>query len=149
MDVRSMCAPEFLHRPNAWSAISEVALHLLHSRCRGSSKDDATSTRRAIDRALYHRLLPIAAESGTRNARYDEAFCIVRTTGRLRAELNEQVEFAGEVENIRGDLSCKAQLHEAAGDTGLAVAVDLCVSNQVQRQSFVAGLENPAHDIRP
>ncbi|PRX90879.1 hypothetical protein B0G73_14023 [Paraburkholderia sp. BL25I1N1] len=30
---------------------------------------------------LYHRLLPIAAESGTRNARYEEAFGIVRTIG--------------------------------------------------------------------
>jgi hypothetical protein len=36
--------------------------------------------------ALYHRLLPIAAESGTRNARYEEAFGIVRTIGKLRAE---------------------------------------------------------------
>ena len=51
--------------------------------------------------ALYHRLLPIAAESGTRNARYDEAFGIVRTIGQLRAKLNEHVEFAGELENIR------------------------------------------------
>ncbi len=51
--------------------------------------------------ALYHRLLPIAAESGTRNARYDEAFSIVRTIGKLRAELKEHVEFAGELENIR------------------------------------------------
>jgi hypothetical protein len=51
--------------------------------------------------ALYHRLLPIAAESGTRNARYDEAFGIVRTIGKLRAELNEQVVFADELETVR------------------------------------------------
>jgi SWIM zinc finger len=51
--------------------------------------------------ALYHRLLPTAAESGTRKARYDEAFGIVRTIGQLRASLNEHVEFARELENIR------------------------------------------------
>jgi hypothetical protein len=51
--------------------------------------------------ALYHRLLPIAAESGTRNARYNEAFGIVRTIGQLRAKLNEHIEFAGELQNIR------------------------------------------------
>lgn len=51
--------------------------------------------------ALYHRMLPTAAESGTRRARYDEAFGIVRTIGQLRASLNEHVEFAGELETIR------------------------------------------------
>ncbi|WCM23625.1 hypothetical protein NDK50_22450 [Paraburkholderia bryophila] len=34
--------------------------------------------------ALYHRLLPVAAENGSRNARYDEAFGIVRAIGMLR-----------------------------------------------------------------
>jgi uncharacterized Zn finger protein len=51
--------------------------------------------------ALYYRLLPIAAESGTRNARYEEAFGIVRTIGKLRAELKEHGEFADELESIR------------------------------------------------
>ncbi|MGF6837890.1 putative Zn finger protein [Paraburkholderia youngii] len=51
--------------------------------------------------ALYHRLLPIAAESGTRNARYDEAFSIVRTIGKLRAQLKEQTQFADELQAIR------------------------------------------------
>jgi uncharacterized Zn finger protein len=51
--------------------------------------------------ALYHRLLPIAAESGTRNARYDEAFGIVRTIGKLRAELKEHAQFVDELETIR------------------------------------------------
>jgi uncharacterized Zn finger protein len=51
--------------------------------------------------ALYHRLLPIAAESGTRNARYDEAFGIVRTIGKLRAELKEQTQFVDELETVR------------------------------------------------
>ncbi|MFP3564067.1 hypothetical protein [Paraburkholderia sp. SIMBA_030] len=51
--------------------------------------------------ALYHRLLPIAAESGTRNARYDEAFGIVRTIGKLRAELKEHAQFVDELETVR------------------------------------------------
>ncbi|MCG5078513.1 SWIM zinc finger family protein [Paraburkholderia tagetis] len=51
--------------------------------------------------ALYHRLLPIAADNGTRNARYDEAFSIVRTIGKLRAELKEHAVFANELESIR------------------------------------------------
>ncbi|TCG03846.1 hypothetical protein BZM27_45325 [Paraburkholderia steynii] len=51
--------------------------------------------------ALYHRLLPIAAQSGTRNARYDEAFGIVRTIGGLRAELKEHAQFADELQTIR------------------------------------------------
>ncbi|MFL9959072.1 SWIM zinc finger family protein [Paraburkholderia nemoris] len=51
--------------------------------------------------ALYHRLLPIAAESGTRNARYEEAFGIVRTIGKLRAQLTEHVQFADELQTIR------------------------------------------------
>ncbi|CAG4907024.1 hypothetical protein R52603_03479 [Paraburkholderia saeva] len=51
--------------------------------------------------ALYHRLLPIAVESGTRNARYDEAFGIVRTIGTLRAELKEHAQFVDELETVR------------------------------------------------
>ncbi|HYS67060.1 MAG TPA: hypothetical protein VEN30_25060 [Paraburkholderia sp.] len=50
---------------------------------------------------LHHRLLPIAAETGTRKARYEEAFGIVRTIGNLRAQLNEHVQFADELEAIR------------------------------------------------
>ncbi|MFL9906873.1 SWIM zinc finger family protein [Paraburkholderia sp. RL17-337-BIB-A] len=50
---------------------------------------------------VYHRLLPIAAESGTRNARYDEAFGIVRTIGKLRAELKEHAQFVDELETVR------------------------------------------------
>ncbi|SPB18176.1 zinc finger SWIM domain-containing protein [Caballeronia novacaledonica] len=51
--------------------------------------------------ALYHRLLPIAAEQGTRKARYDEAFGIVRKIRSLRTELGEQNEFAKELDVIR------------------------------------------------
>jgi hypothetical protein len=51
--------------------------------------------------ALYHRLLPIAAESGTRNARYDKAFGIVRAIGKLRAVLKEHAQFIDELETVR------------------------------------------------
>jgi hypothetical protein len=51
--------------------------------------------------ALYHRLLPIVAESGTRNARYDEAFDVVRTIKKLRTQLKEHGEFASELDSIR------------------------------------------------
>jgi uncharacterized Zn finger protein len=51
--------------------------------------------------ALYHRLLPLAVESGTRNARYDEAFEIVRAIGMLRAKLGERAEFTSELEALR------------------------------------------------
>ncbi|AKJ69042.1 hypothetical protein PATSB16_32530 [Pandoraea thiooxydans] len=57
--------------------------------------------------ALYHRLLPVAAESGTRNARYDEAFEIVRAIGMLRARLDERSEFTRELEEIRAAYRAK------------------------------------------
>ena len=57
--------------------------------------------------ALYHRLLPIAAEQGTRKARYDEAFSIVRKIRSLRTELGEQIEFATELEVIRSAYGAK------------------------------------------
>ncbi|HTR08733.1 MAG TPA: SWIM zinc finger family protein [Paraburkholderia sp.] len=57
--------------------------------------------------ALYHRLLPVAAEGGTRNARYDEAFEIVRAIGMLRAKLDERAEFTRELEEIRAAYRAK------------------------------------------
>ena len=57
--------------------------------------------------ALYHRLLPVAVESGTRNARYDEAFEIVRAIGKLRAKLGERAEFTGELEKVRTTFRAK------------------------------------------
>jgi hypothetical protein len=57
--------------------------------------------------ALYHRLLPIAAENGARNARYDEAFGIVRTIGKLRAELGEHAQFTIELDEIRNTYRAK------------------------------------------
>jgi uncharacterized Zn finger protein len=57
--------------------------------------------------ALYHRLLPVAAENGSRNARYDEAFGIVRAIGMLRARLDERAEFTGELEAIRAAYRAK------------------------------------------
>jgi hypothetical protein len=58
-----------------------------------------THPRDAIE--LYYRLLPVAVESGMGNARYDEAFEIVRAIGMLRARLDERAEFASELEEIR------------------------------------------------
>ena len=57
--------------------------------------------------ALYHRLLPVAAEAGTRNARYDEAFEVVRAIGMLRARLDERAEFTRELEEIRAAYRAK------------------------------------------
>jgi uncharacterized Zn finger protein len=57
--------------------------------------------------ALYHRLLPVAAENGSRNARYDEAFEIVRAIGMLRARLDERGEFTRELEEIRATYRAK------------------------------------------
>lgn len=57
--------------------------------------------------ALYRQLLPVAADSGTRNARYDEAFEIVRAIGSLRAELGQSAEFTSELEEIRATYRAK------------------------------------------
>jgi hypothetical protein len=57
--------------------------------------------------ALYYRLLPVAAEGGTRNGRYDEAFQIVRAIGLLRARLGERAEFTSELEGIRATYRAK------------------------------------------
>lgn len=51
--------------------------------------------------APYHRLLPVAAENGTRNARYDEAFDVVKTVKRLRSGLGDDATFADELAAIR------------------------------------------------
>ncbi|RDK07591.1 SWIM zinc finger family protein [Cupriavidus lacunae] len=51
--------------------------------------------------ALYQRLLPVAVDSGARNARYDEALEIVRAIGSLRTKLKERAEFTRELEEIR------------------------------------------------
>jgi uncharacterized Zn finger protein len=56
---------------------------------------------------LYYRLLPLAVEGGTRNARYDEAFEIVRTIGTLRARLDERAKFTRELEEIRAAYRAK------------------------------------------
>jgi uncharacterized Zn finger protein len=57
--------------------------------------------------ALYHRLLPVAAESGSRNARYDEALEVVRAIGMLRARLGERAEFTSELTGIRATYRAK------------------------------------------
>ncbi|MGH8777570.1 SWIM zinc finger family protein [Paraburkholderia sp.] len=82
----------------AWDAFSggPVAAHIWPQIAAARAK---THPHDAI--ALYHRLLPIAAENGTRNARYQEAFGVVQAIGRLRAKLGEQVMFAAELDEIR------------------------------------------------
>jgi hypothetical protein len=50
---------------------------------------------------VYYRLLPIALENGARNARYDEAFDIVRAIKRLRSDLGDDGKFADELESIK------------------------------------------------
>lgn len=50
---------------------------------------------------LYHRLLPVAVEQGTGNARYDDAFDVVRKIAALRAARRQQTEFGAELEAIR------------------------------------------------
>jgi uncharacterized Zn finger protein len=82
----------------AWDAFSggPVAAHIWPQMAVARAK---THPHDAI--ALYHRLLPIAAENGTRNARYQEAFGVVQAIGRLRAKLDEQVVFAAELGEIR------------------------------------------------
>ena len=65
--------------------------------------------------ALYHRLLPLAAENGTRNARYDEAFEIVRAIGTLRARLTEHAEFSRELEEIRAAYRAKRNFIKLLG----------------------------------
>ncbi|KDR26306.1 hypothetical protein BG60_23470 [Caballeronia zhejiangensis] len=52
-------------------------------------------------------MLPIPAEQGTRKARYDEAFSIVREIQSLRRELGEQIEFAKELDIIRDAYGAK------------------------------------------
>ncbi|WP_126286515.1 SWIM zinc finger family protein [Burkholderia stagnalis] len=51
--------------------------------------------------ALYHRLLPVAVEQGAGNARYDDAFDVVRKISVLRAARRQQTEFDVEFEAIR------------------------------------------------
>ncbi|WP_061167583.1 SWIM zinc finger family protein [Caballeronia hypogeia] len=89
---------------NAWQAFAggAVATNLWATMASIRAK---THPRDAI--ALYHRLLPIAADQGTRKARYDEALSIVRKIRSLRTELGEQIEFAKELEVIRDAYSAK------------------------------------------
>jgi uncharacterized Zn finger protein len=89
---------------NAWQAFAggPVATNLWATMASIRAK---THPRDAI--ALYHRLLPIAADQGTRKARYDEAFNIVRNIRNLRTGLGEQIEFARELEVIRNAYGAK------------------------------------------
>jgi uncharacterized Zn finger protein len=57
--------------------------------------------------ALYHELLSVAVMQGGTNARYDEAFEVVRAIRRLREGLGEQVQFAAELTAIRSTYRAK------------------------------------------
>jgi uncharacterized Zn finger protein len=88
----------------AWKAFigGQVATHLWPQMAAVRGKTHPADAIR-----LYHGLLPVAAENGTRNARYNEAFEIVRAIRRLRAQLGEQAEFAGELDEIRAAYRAK------------------------------------------
>ncbi|MFM0140096.1 SWIM zinc finger family protein [Caballeronia grimmiae] len=89
---------------NAWQAFAggAVATNLWATMASIRAK---THPREAI--ALYHRLLPIAADQGTRKARYEDAFNIVRKIRSLRRELGEQIEFEKELQLIRDAYGAK------------------------------------------
>lgn len=57
--------------------------------------------------ALYHRLLPAAAQNGTYQARYDEAFEIVRAIRKLRQAQGAPSTFAKELAEIRATYRAK------------------------------------------
>jgi hypothetical protein len=97
--------------------------------------------------ALYHRLLPIAAESGTRNARYEEAFGIVRTIGKLRAELKEHTEFADELESIRQTYRAKRNFIKLLAAPGW-VGQGRILSLRRDCYRFRRGLERSNNNLR-
>lgn len=60
----------------------------------------------------YQQLLPVAVDSGARNARYDEALEIVRAIGSLRIKLRERAEFSRELEEIRETYRAKRNFNK-------------------------------------
>ncbi|AMM18532.1 hypothetical protein AX768_30280 (plasmid) [Burkholderia sp. PAMC 28687] len=68
--------------------------------------------------ALYHRLLPIAADNGTQKARYDEAFRVVKTIGSLRAKLKEDALFVEELKTIRETFRAKRNFMKLLASLG-------------------------------
>lgn len=56
---------------------------------------------------LYHKLLPVAVESGAGRARYEEAFELVRVIRKLRLKLGEAVVFSGELARVKEQYRAK------------------------------------------
>ncbi|AXF21886.1 hypothetical protein CUJ89_16220 [Burkholderia pyrrocinia] len=70
--------------------------------------------------ALYHRLLPVAVEHGTGNARYDDAFDVVRKIGALRGARRQQTEFDAELESIRKTYRAKRNFIKLLATLGVS-----------------------------
>lgn len=72
-----------------------------------------THPREAI--ALYHRLLPVVVEEGTRNARYESALEIVHAIQQLRLAQAEHAVFAGELADIKAAYRAKRNFMRLLG----------------------------------
>ncbi|CCF98499.1 hypothetical protein B7R77_13390 [Ralstonia solanacearum K60] len=88
----------------AWSAFNggPVATALWQPMAAARAK---THPHEAI--ALYHRLLPVVVEEGTRNARYESAFEIVHAIQQLRLAQAEHAAFADELADIKAAYRAK------------------------------------------
>jgi len=63
--------------------------------------------------ALYYKLLPGAVNEGTRNARYETAFRLVQSIGKLRRKQGKTAEFATELARIRLEYKAKRNFMKA------------------------------------
>lgn len=63
--------------------------------------------------ALYFKLLPDAVEEGARNARYETAFRLVQSIGKLRQQQGKTAEFGAELARIRVEYKAKRNLIKA------------------------------------
>nr|WP_246167597.1 DUF6880 family protein [Propionivibrio limicola] len=63
--------------------------------------------------ALYFKMLPMAIEEGTRNARYEQAFRLVQSIGKLRGQQGKTTEFAAELARIRLEYKAKRNFIKA------------------------------------
>ena len=57
--------------------------------------------------ALYFKLLPIAVEEGSRNARYEAAIRVVQSISKLRRQQKKLIEFEKELARIRLEYKAK------------------------------------------
>lgn len=63
--------------------------------------------------ALYFKLLPSAVDEGARNARYETAFRLVQSIGKLRRQQGKTAEFGAEIARIRLEYKAKRNLIKA------------------------------------